>query len=412
MLDVSLNLMMSVSFSVSISMAVSVMAVVSSLAYLSGMLVWNFLAELFWNLLALFYRYFEWNLSGYWVADLSWFIMTSWGSCNDLGGWDTVSFWDWYTSWYLDGSWYLDWDISALTFGFNTAKWGNSNWGWSYSNWGWSNNWSNASTEKKLFSITGFGIRFSFWFSFWGTLGNNMSSSWYSESSWSWENSSWETELALSSQESSIEGWAGDSSNSWGSDSSYYSWDGRNLVANKLSVMFNSNKFGVLGYSGFLAYLMLDVLAFLLNNGINNGLYFSGASLFSMGGASWLSWYGLLGWYAYLFGYGGADIIYFGTVLGGWDQSTYWLGDGLAYAFVSGVIDGVALLYWFSYMSIRSGMSFSMITVSSLASPSITFVSKVTTISWFGVSLSVSVGISSGDSKQYTQCYENLHFDL
>jgi hypothetical protein len=102
MVDVSLNLMMSVSFSVSISMTVSVMAVVSSLAYLSGMFVWNFLAELFWNLLALFYRYFEWNLSGYWVADLSWFIMTGWGSCNNLGGWDTVSFGDWYTSWYLD----------------------------------------------------------------------------------------------------------------------------------------------------------------------------------------------------------------------------------------------------------------------------------------------------------------------
>ena len=66
-------------------------------------------------------------------------------------------------------------------------------------------------------------------------------------------------------------------------------------------------------------HLMLDVLAFLLNNGINNGLYFSGASLFSMGGASWLSWYSLLGWYAYLFGYCGADVVYFSTILSGWD---------------------------------------------------------------------------------------------
>ena len=94
-------------------------------------------------------------------------------------------------------------------------------------------------------------------------------------------------------------------------------------------------------------YLMLDILAFLLNNGINNSLYFSGASLFSMCCTSWLSWNSLLGWNADLFRYGGADIVYFGTVLGGWDQSTYWLGDGLAYAFVSSVIDGVALLYWF-----------------------------------------------------------------
>ena len=197
---------------------------------------------------------------------MSWFIMTSWGSCNNLGGWDTVGFWDWYASWYLDGSWYLDWDISALTFSFNTAKWGNSDWGWSnnwsYSNWGWSNNWSSTSGEEQLFSVTGFSISFRFWFSFGVTLGNNMSSSWYSKSSWGWENSSWETELALSSQESSIKGRAsnsckgrcGNSSNGWASNSSYYS-RGSNLVTNKLDVLFNSYKFGVLGYSSFLAYL-------------------------------------------------------------------------------------------------------------------------------------------------------------
>ena len=93
-------------------------------------------------------------------------------------------------------------------------------------------------------------------------------------------------------------------------------------------------------------HLMLDVLAFLLNNGINNGLYVNGASLFGVGGTSWFSWYSLLGWYAYLFRYGGADIVYFSTVLGSWDQSTYWFGDGFAYFFVGSVIDSVALLYW------------------------------------------------------------------
>ena len=66
-------------------------------------------------------------------------------------------------------------------------------------------------------------------------------------------------------------------------------------------------------------HLMLDVLAFLLNNGINNGLYINGASLFGVGGASRFSWYSLLGWYTYLFRYGGADIVYFSTVLGSWD---------------------------------------------------------------------------------------------
>ena len=55
--------MVSVSLSVTMSMAVSVMSMVSSLAHLSGMLVWNFFAELFWNLLAFFNWDFVWNLS-------------------------------------------------------------------------------------------------------------------------------------------------------------------------------------------------------------------------------------------------------------------------------------------------------------------------------------------------------------
>ena len=93
------NLMM---LSVSVSMSVSVMSMVSSLAYLSGRLVWYFLADLFWDWSTLFYRYFKWHLSRDWVADLSWFVMTSWWSCYNLGGWDTVGFWDWDTSWYLD----------------------------------------------------------------------------------------------------------------------------------------------------------------------------------------------------------------------------------------------------------------------------------------------------------------------
>merc|ERR1719414_1139185 len=164
----------------------------------------------------------------------------------------------------------------------------------------------------------GFSIGFRFWFRFWGTFGDNVSSSWYSESSWGWESTGWETELGLSGQESSIESWSSGSYDSWASNCSYNSW-GSDLVSDKFSMLLNSNELNLLCYSGFLAYLMLDVLAFLLNNGINDGLYFNRASLFGMGGTSWFSWYSLLGWYAYLFWYVGTDIVYFSTVLGSWD---------------------------------------------------------------------------------------------
>ena len=47
----------------SMFVAISVGSMVGSLAYLSGRLVWNILAECFWDWFTFFNRYFEWNLS-------------------------------------------------------------------------------------------------------------------------------------------------------------------------------------------------------------------------------------------------------------------------------------------------------------------------------------------------------------
>merc|ERR1719412_2325096 len=137
--------------------SVAVMSVVSSLAYLSGGLVWHILAYLF----------------RYWVADLSWFVMTGRGSWDDLWDWYAVCFWDWYTFWYLDLSWDLDWHIPAYTLNFDMAQW------CSYSNWGWTDNTGTKTRQKKLSSLSCFGISFGFrvWFRFRCTLSNNVCSS-------------------------------------------------------------------------------------------------------------------------------------------------------------------------------------------------------------------------------------------
>ena len=133
-------MMFAISMPMSVAMAmfvsVAVMSVVSSLAYLSGGLVWHILAYLFSYWGTFLYWDFKWNLSRYWVADLSWFVMTGRGSWDDLWDWYAVCFWDWYTFWYLDLSWDLDWYIPAYTLNFDMAKW------CCYSNWGWSDYWS------------------------------------------------------------------------------------------------------------------------------------------------------------------------------------------------------------------------------------------------------------------------------
>ena len=81
-------MMFAISMPMSVAMAmfvsVAVMSVVSSLAYLSGSLVWHILAYLFSYWVTTFYWYFKWDLSGDWVADLSWFIMTGRWSWDNL----------------------------------------------------------------------------------------------------------------------------------------------------------------------------------------------------------------------------------------------------------------------------------------------------------------------------------------
>merc|ERR1719449_318910 len=168
-----LRLMMlaiSMTMAISVTMTISVMSVVSSLAYLSGRLVWDVLAYLFWNGCTFFNWYFEWDLSGYWVAYLSWFVMTGGWSWNNLGYIDAVSFWYWYAFWYLNLSWDLDWDISAYAFYFDSACWwAYSNWSSTskdrstYSKWSWSNNRSGTKTrQKKGFSVSCFRVGVSF----------------------------------------------------------------------------------------------------------------------------------------------------------------------------------------------------------------------------------------------------------
>ena len=170
-------------FAISIPMSVSVMSVVSSLAYLSGGLVWHILAYLFSYWGTFLYWHFKWNLSRYWVADLSWFVVTSRWPWDNLCDGNAMGSWDWNTFWYLDLSWDLDWNIPASALNLDLACWGSySTWGWSKY---WSNYWSNSTgtkwtgtkmRQKKLFSISCFGISFSFrvWFRFWCTLSNNM----------------------------------------------------------------------------------------------------------------------------------------------------------------------------------------------------------------------------------------------
>lgn len=118
-------MMFAISMPMSVAMAmfvsVAIMSMVGSLAYLSGGLVWHILAYLFSYWGTFFYWYFKWYLSRYWVADLSWFVMTSRGSWDDLWDWYAVCFWDWYTFWYLDLSWDLDWYIPAYTLNFDMA---------------------------------------------------------------------------------------------------------------------------------------------------------------------------------------------------------------------------------------------------------------------------------------------------
>ena len=71
-------------FAISMAMPVSFASVISSSAYLSGGLVWHILAYLFSYWVTTFYWYFKWDLSGDWVADLSWLIMTSRWSWDNL----------------------------------------------------------------------------------------------------------------------------------------------------------------------------------------------------------------------------------------------------------------------------------------------------------------------------------------
>ena len=125
-----------VMFAITITMSVSVVSMVSSLAYLSGGLVWHILAYLFGYWGTFLYWDFKWNLSRYWVADLSWFVMTSRWSWDNLWNGNAMGFWDWYTFWYLDLSWDLYWNISASALNLDLACW------CSYSYWGWSDYWS------------------------------------------------------------------------------------------------------------------------------------------------------------------------------------------------------------------------------------------------------------------------------
>lgn len=154
-------------------MTISITMGVSLLAYLSGRLVWDFLAHLFWDWVAPFHRDLKWHLSGDLGTDRPGLIMTSGWTWNNSGGINAFGFGDWYTPWYFNRAWDLDWNWFANALDLNLASWCNSNGCGCNCKWSWSYKWSSTKArQEEALSITSLGIRISFRIGFGVTLGN------------------------------------------------------------------------------------------------------------------------------------------------------------------------------------------------------------------------------------------------
>ena len=115
-------------------MAISVMTVTSA-ADLSGGLVWDLLAKLFWNWVTPLNWNSKWHAFLNIVADLSGLIVAGGGASNDSGSSNTLSFWNWDAFGLGNLSGHLNRNLSADTFNLNLASWSKGNWSSSNSNW-------------------------------------------------------------------------------------------------------------------------------------------------------------------------------------------------------------------------------------------------------------------------------------